>query len=873
MTRSVARVDQRITVSAANSASDAIEQAKASLDKYANSTAKVRAANERANAAIRRAAAVRKSATERTKAAAAAEKKAARDINEAAKATERAARATDRAGNAIGKAGATAKGAFDHGLPGLQGKHDSFNRLAAAAGGAGGALQESAHGIALVDAAMRLLPGPIGAAVASITAIGAAAFAVNKHLSETRAQLRLLGGADVAELGDGLQVGTQAAIKLSQALADLPDQGLKPSIELLAQVKENAESIGKEGTAALTAFAAAIAKGPEALRKFQAEFGRLGAAFKTLPDLAKDLGLDPTALGIAQKITDQARRQKEARAALLRIQAQTLEYRVAAAAESKAEQAATEASTGFQSTLANIALDAAREKTEQIRKQLQAERQLVTQIQAEADATRSALNARALAAARVSVIEATAAAEKSKGFRLLLKEEASLVRSTNARRALRDFDKQHVGDLTAALALERSGLEIQVLQARSAKNANAAARRSAAREASDRARAARAAATEARLRIATAQIDRDGLRTQTERIKLLELQRQKELQATGSVRGRKARALARLAIDEDYATKRAALERELAAATGKTSATLAATLEGLDKRRAATAATAASERAKTAKTTQASIAASFRARGDIESAELVELRQARADYAAAVIKIDADLVKSNQNVNADSVEAADLAIAADAKRLRAKLALEAVENKIGRAKEKRGRDEVARMATEFGSAASSVGGKFGAAATSAAASTAKIAKSWKGLAGSSPDVITAIGGVAAATVDGEQAKHAILAISETGAAIASAAIGDYKGAALHGAAAVVYGASAAGIIGGDSGSTAAGGGGAFADQAASTQAAGGSGGASAGVTVINNFNQPLATQQQIGRASINAIRSAGRTGHAQSAGV
>jgi hypothetical protein len=172
-----------------------------------------------------------------------------------------------------------------------------------------------------------------------------------------------------------------------------------------------------------------------------------------------------------------------------------------------------------------------------------------------------------------------------------------------------------------------------------------------------------------------------------------------------------------------------------------------------------------------------------------------------------------------------------------------------------------------------GTAAGDVGGKFGAAAASAVASTGEIAKSWKGLAGSSPDVITAIGGVAAATVDGERAKHAILAISETGAALAAAGLGDYKSAALHGAAAVVYGASAAGIVGGDSGSTAAGGGGAFADQAASTQAAGGSGGGGAGVTVINNFNQPLATQQQIGRASLNAIRSAGRTGHAQSAGV
>jgi hypothetical protein len=171
---------------------------------------------------------------------------------------------------------------------------------------------------------------------------------------------------------------------------------------------------------------------------------------------------------------------------------------------------------------------------------------------------------------------------------------------------------------------------------------------------------------------------------------------------------------------------------------------------------------------------------------------------------------------------------------------------------------------------EIGNAVGSVGGKFGAAAASAAASTAKITQSWKGLAGSSPDVISAIGGVAAATVEGERTKHAILAISETGAALASAAIGDMRGAAIHGAAAVVFGASAAGIIGGDSGAASTGGGG-FADASAPAQKAAPGGGG--GVTVVNNFNQPLVTQQQIGRATLNAQRSLGRTGHAKSKGA
>ena len=869
MGRAVNRVDFKIAVTAANNADEAINQARASLDKYANSTARVRAANERANAAIRRAAEVRKTATTRTKAAAAAEKQAARDINAAAKATERAAAATGKAGNAIGKAGATAKGAFSHGLPGLQGKHDSFTRLASAAGGAGGAMTETTHGIALVDAAMRILPGPAAAATIAIVAIGGAAFTAAKHFSEARAQLKLLGAEGAGDLKSALDITTEGSIKLAQALDDLKDSGLRPSEGLLRDVVKQAKALGKDGAEGAASFVAALAKGPAALRKFQQEFGKLAGAARSLPDIAQGLGLSAERLGLSKAITGEAQKRADVTAGLQRVQLQQLE--LARTEREIAHQVGTAAEARLfrDKVAADGARAAAENKATAIRTQIESERSLLALIEREAAATTRAAAARSLLAARASVLEAQANLERNKGRAIQIRSNAAVVRQLGAVRARNAFDALHGRYLSDELKTERAKLEVQVLQADAQQLATRAAARSAAQEAGSRARAARAAATEARLRIVTAQVDRDGLRTQGERVRLLDLQQAKELQATGSIRGSKARALARLAIDEDYKTKRAALERELAAATGQTNAAMFTTLEKLNNRRAATAQRTATQLVKAEKARATSIAASLRAAGDVEGAQLVELRQARADYAAALIKIDAELAKSSEAVNATSVEAANLAAEAESKRVIAKLALSKIEGKIDREREGRERAVIGQTATAIGAAAGQIDGKFAAAATSAAASTVKIAASWKGLKKSSPDAISAIGGVAAATVEGERQKHAILAISEAGAALASFAVGDYPAAAAHGASALIYGASATGIIGGAS---APAGGAGFADTGGleTPSAQQGQGG---GVTVINNFNQPLVTQQQIGRATLGAVRSAGRTGLAKSKGV
>ena len=928
----IANVQQRIQIVAANSASDAIEQAKGALDKYARSTELVKAANQRANEAIRRASDVRKSATERTKALAIAEKKAASDIDAAAKATERAAAATERAGNKISAAGAKSKGAFAHGLPGLQGKHDSFTRLASAAGGAGGALQESTHGIALVDAAMRLLPGPAGAAVAALAAVGGAAFLVSKHFAEARAQMRLLGTTGAAGLKEALDLSTEGAVKLSQALGEMKEGALRPSEGLLKDVIKSAESLGKDGAEAAAKFVAALASGPEALRKFELEFGRVAGAARSLPDNAKGLGLNTTALGLSKQLSDNAQRSVDVARTLNRVHVRQLELARAKREASSAFIVSQEAGRlAARLDAARQAADA-RDRAAAITAQIEKEKRLLEVLQAETVAVKATADARAVASSQASVLEARAGAERNKARRAALQAGAVTARQLIAYEKRGAFELEHGHTLTAELKVKRDALDVDILRLQAQANTNADARRSAAREAGERGRAAALAATDARLRIARATIDRDGLRTQHERIRLLDLEHAKELQAMGAVKGARARALARTAVDEEYATKRAALERTLADETGATNKAMFATLEGLSKRSADIAARSAAASVRAEKTRATSIAASLRASGQVEQAELVESRQAHADHAAELLKIDNDLAKEKQRkrVNAESVDATNLEIEAETKRVEARVKLAAIEDKIDRAKKARGTDRLAsaagtiRDAAEalrgLGQAAGNTGlGAIGEGLSIAATAAQTMVKQIDDVPAAAKTAAGAVGGIASVAIDAdtqrtlksieadkqrklstatsederaritqeaenrkaeavesaEKRKAAILGLMEAAKAVASIATQDYPAAVAHGVAAALYAGVAGGAFGsasGGGGAASPGGGGGFSDatSAASRDVAASGGG---GVTVINNFNQPLVTQQQIGVASINAIRSTGRTGHAQSKGA
>lgn len=176
-------------------------------------------------------------------------------------------------------------------------------------------------------------------------------------------------------------------------------------------------------------------------------------------------------------------------------------------------------------------------------------------------------------------------------------------------------------------------------------------------------------------------------------------------------------------------------------------------------------------------------------------------------------------------------------------------------------------DELQRTIAYVGDAASAIGGPLGNAAGIAAKAVAGLAKEWKGMSAASPDIISAVGQMTAAMVDGEREKSAILAITEAAASAASFATGNIAGGIGHGAAALLYGAAAAGV--GQSAPEAPAGGAAGIQPASSGSDGGQGGGGGGGGNVTHiNFNRGfvIGTPQQVGQAIQGAVGSLKNTG-------
>ena len=444
--------------------------------------------------------------------------------------------------------------------------------LTAALGSTQGALGDAGRAATALGSTAAVLPGPIGLAAAAVTGLAAGVYLLGNAALETAAQLELLGTADTARLKRDLDLSTDGAIKLSRALADLNDKGLRPSDDLLQQVIKNANRMGKDGTAAAVAFVKALEAGPEALAKFQGEFGRINGAIASLPDLAASLGLSAEKLGLSKAITVDAEKQAEVARGLNRIQVQQLELVKTQRAEVAARGVIDRTNSRFQQLVAETDLRAAERKSAALRSQIESERALLVLIQQEAAASDRAAAARSIIAARADVLEAQAAATRDKGNASRLRGEALAARQLVAVKALNAFDRLHGTILSANLTTERASLQVRVLQAKAAADAVREANRQSRVASAQRARAASAAVRAAHLKTETARADRDGLRTERERFALLERQRVNELAATAAIPNAAARAAARLAIEEDYATKRAAVERQIQAEIAKTNA-------------------------------------------------------------------------------------------------------------------------------------------------------------------------------------------------------------------------------------------------------------------------------------------------------------
>ena len=175
--------------------------------------------------------------------------------------------------------------------------------LASFAEGASGEVRELSHGLHGLDLLLTLLPGPIGLAVGAVGGLAAGMFLLNRHMEQSAAKMELLVGPDARALADNLGFSADEAVKLSKAISDLGEHAVLPTAEMLREVKENAERLGIEPAEAVIKFMAAWKGGAEEIEKVQQEIGKLSFHVMSAAEVAKSLRLDPEEIGLEKSVT------------------------------------------------------------------------------------------------------------------------------------------------------------------------------------------------------------------------------------------------------------------------------------------------------------------------------------------------------------------------------------------------------------------------------------------------------------------------------------------------------------------------------------------------------------------------------------------
>ena len=696
--------------------------------------------------------------------------------------------------------------------------------LTAAMGPAGAALAETGRAATALGASANLIPGPVGLAAAAVVGLVAGVYLLGKATSETAAKLQLLGNADTARLKDNLNLSVDSAIKLSQAFTDLRDSSLRPTDELLKSVADNADRLGKDGGEAAAKFVAALQGGPEALKSFQAEFGKLNGLVADQAELSRQIGLDPAALGIAKQLTVEEQTKADVSQGLLRIQKERLE--VGRAEGELIRQVALESEAG--SVAAR--LDAGRRKVaieEQIaasQRLISDERSILALVQAETGARQQLADIMAVTASRADLLDATAAATADKQLRASILSEAGTARQLNAVRALNAFDALHGKTLDAKLQVERNILAAKVAQGDAAKlTAQQQAEASRAQEAAERRARAQASAAK----------------------------RTAELQAAAKLR--EQFAADEIKDLESQAATRKDLENAAVVASAQANK---AVQDGLDAVRIAKIALTQDPAVKAYLEQQQIQIVMARAVKAAEEDAAIGIAGAAQRKAAAIINAEAQTAAIQKREFERRRTEAD---AEDAK------FREKVTGAIG----------LAGPAIAAAQKISGPGGLVGALAASVAQGQALV-KSWNTAGGNTAGIIDAVGNVAAAVVESEKAQAAVMFLKETALAFASGATGDVAGAVGHGAAAATWALMGSGALGSTAGgSTAAGGGstgGGFGEQQASQGQAGAATGGG-GLTQIFNYNTPLVTRYEIGKTVAQATKAAALAGTASAKGA
>ncbi len=660
---------------------------------------------------------------------------------------------------------------------------------------------------------LRALPGPIGLIGVGITVVGAATYLFKKRADEAQAAVELLGNTDTKRLADGMGVTAAEAIKLQAALAELPLE-MQPTENLMALVKEHAEHLGKEGAEAMVKFAEAIKKGPEGLREFEKEFGRLAKSSSDAATVSTRIGLSQSAVETAKQANDQAAQAKKLGDDALtqdRLRQATLEQiaekeellahtRVAGSAELRTQLGDLRAQADVQARLVDAAVAESNELSAIV------EKQKLAGILAAGRAQRDSL-----AAAEIGAIEA-------QGGVLLDKKEARRIRmytiqlrEADVARRKNELEANNLAGLVteveyrreiAKLTTETADLAGKELAVGKEAGDELKARR-------DKGRAAHEAELAAHQRLLKAQADdaagtggsRDAQYAVIAAGEKAEVERSRR--AANTKRGREDEITAihaeavqkRRKVDEDDANR----SRDIAARSQE------AVLASAQRREAA-------------------LAAVLRSRGEDEQADLVESRQAWADYQQVVTKANREIDKALHDRSLSDEDRKNLEL----QRL-AELsgAHEDYNGKIQKLSQQTSeRSKAAWMASldalrgpmEMLTAGGGTGGKLGHALEAVSAGVQKIGKDWHGLGAAAPDAIAAAGAVAGAFIDNEREKAAVMALVEAAASIASFATGNIPGGIAHGAAAALYGvaagtgttASAAPSGGGSSGSSSGG---------------------------------------------------------------
>ena len=792
----------------------------------------------------------------------------------------------------------------------------AFSAVNAVIGGTNPTVQKLGQSFTAAGAVAGTIPGPIGLILAGITALGTATYLWHKEMSQADAKSRWMrGGAGSESLAESIGISQEAVLQMQLGLEDLRAKGLEPSKELMRALTVRVVEMGGDGSKAVTGLVDAIAKGPEALRQFQQTVGNLNIG--TLSQTSEALGLSKETLGIKEDEVDVA-----AKVADLQKR-----YNLAIAERSALEQKWQDIRTKNEEEL-DQSTGARIERGAKLSKMIKDDEEeygraadaRLAKVKDEAAAFEASQSAKRAAAAEQKAIDIDANIAKSQAALWDIRASAETDQLTAKRYKLEAIEVRlaDVGDRRAylesqiakysqaeytsknlALDVEESQLEAQrdILQRNDADRAKAEA-------AAAKAKEARKAEFDATLRMAKAQLDNAEVNAKNvatndyiiaQKRHILELEKEAAISAakekTNTTKGR----LKELeAIEVEFAGKEKALDKSVADAQAA-NADAVRKLKVEEFERVLQIELDADKRIQAVeKDKQNRLAEQLRSRGEYEKATLVEIAQAEADNAAAVLKIRRDLEVALIGLDDESDAAKKLRAAANAE---IQAQQQALAEKTAKSYAKQSEDTSKaidnQMATidRIVSSAASAGGLQDASksvislttnlrqgskawgeyqAAVAKGDTDKITKAQEGLSVALDGTISASGAAAAAFVDDEKTKAGILALTETAASIAAFATGNVPGGIGHAASAAIYAGIAGGAIPSAGGTQAAAGGGATTGGGAVEGTTGqGAAGGSAAVTQVFNFNKGFifGSQQEVAKGISGTLRSVTGTGY------